>query len=119
MAIRFKKYKNKQTGETIQAIRLTPRNVDEVVEYVRKNLGTILNETKTFRSERFQDGEYVAVKVALVQKNVGANGKVKRGTRKAFRDDFIVRGEEIKIGDKKGYEFSRVRDAGIDGYSLV
>lgn len=116
MAIRFRKYQNKKTGEIITAIRLTPRNVDEVVAYVTKNVGTIVNETKTFRSERFVGGLYDAVKVALVQKNVGSDGRVKKGVRKAFRDDFIVRGDEIKVGNKKGYEFSRVRDAGIDGW---
>ena len=119
MAIRFKKYKNKQTGEVITAIRLTPRNVDEVVAYVTKNLGTILNETKVFKSERFLGDSYDAVKVSLVQKNVDAKGKVRNGVRKAFRNDFIVRGEPIVRGKFKGYEFTRVRDAGIDGYVAV
>ncbi len=119
MAIRFKKYRNKKTGEEITAIRLTPRNVDEVVAYVTKNLGTVVNETKTFKSDRFLGGSYDAVKVSLVQKNTGSDGRVRNGVRKAFRNDFIVRGAEIKRGNKKGYEFSRVRDAGIDGYDAV
>lgn len=117
MAIRFKKYKN---DAEINAIKLTPRNVAEVVAYINKNGGTALDESVVVKGLNDRDGDYLAVKVAVVQKNVyGVGGtKVKKGVRKAFRGDLIVR-TEIERNGKKAYEFSRVKDAGIDGYSLV
>lgn len=112
MAIRFRKYKNKSTGDVIQAIRLSEKNVEEVVNYVAKNGGTIVNETKVFRSENLKDGEYTAVKVAIVQRN-WVGGRIKRGVRKAFGGDFIVR----NLREDGKYEFWRIRDAGVDGFA--
>ncbi|AWN03301.1 hypothetical protein PBI_CAMILLE_54 [Microbacterium phage Camille] len=121
MAIRFRKYKNKHNNAELMAIKLTPNNVAEVVAYINKNGGTALDESVLVKSPDLRDGEYLAVKVAVVQKNVyGVGGtKVKKGVRKAFRGDLIVRQEIELPNGKKGYEFSRVRDAGIDGYELV
>jgi len=120
MAIRFKKYKNKDNNAEITAIKLTPRNVAEVVSYINKNGGTALDESVVVKGLNDRDGDYLAVKIAVVQKNpYGPGGtKVKKGVRKAFRGDLIVR-TEIERNGKKAYEFSRVKDAGIDGYSLV
>ena len=118
MSLRFRKYAGPNKS-VVTAVRLTEKNVEEVVAYIAKNKGTAVDETRTFYSPDLKDGQYTAVKIALVQKNVDAKGKVKKGTRKAFGGDLIVRTEvELPTG-KTGYEFSRIRDAGIDGYSLV
>lgn len=115
MSIRFKKYKNKNdAGTIIQAVKLTPNNVAEVVAYVTKNGGTALDESLLVKSPDLRDGEYLAVKVAIVQRN-WVGGKIKKGVRKAFRGDLIVR----NLREDGKYEFWRIRDAGIDGYSLV
>ncbi len=121
MAIRFRKYKGTKPAHVVTAIKLTPNNVAEVVAYINKNGGTALDESVLIKSPDLRDGEYLAVKVAVVQKNTsgGVPTKVTKGVRKAFRGDLIVREEIEKADGKKGYEFSRIRDAGIDGYSLV
>ena len=124
MSIRFRKYAGPRAPYTkeahvVSAIKLTERNVAEVVAYINKNKGTALDESKTFKSDQYKDGVYTAVKVSLVQKNVDIHGKVKKGVRKAFGGDLIVRTEVELPSGKSGYEFSRIRDAGIDGYSLV
>lgn len=124
MAIRFRKYKGprapyQKDAPVVTAIKLTPNNVAEVVAYINKNGGTALDESVLFNSPDLRDEKYLAVKVAVVQKNTGSNGKVKKGVRKAFRGDLIVREEIEKADGKKGYEFSRIRDAGIDGYVAV
>lgn len=124
MGIRFRKYVGPRAPYTkeapvVTAVKLTERNVAEVVAYINKNNGTAIDESRTFYDDRLKDGVYTAVKVALVQKNTDAKGKVKKGVRKAFGGDLIVRTEvELPTG-KTGYEFSRIRDAGIDGYSLT
>jgi hypothetical protein len=119
MAIRFRKYKNlKDRGTIVQAIKLTPNNVAEVVAYINKNGGTAIDESVLVKSPDLRDGEYLAVKLAIVQRN-WVGGKIKKGVRKAFRGDLIVRNElETPVNGRK-YEFFRVRDAGIDGYALV
>lgn len=114
MAIRFRKYENKKTGDLIQAVRLTAQNVDEVISHVKKNGGTILNETITFKNPDLKDGVYTAVKVAIVQR-VWVGGRVRRATRKAFGGDFIVRNKR----EDGTYEFWRVRDAGVNDYAAV
>lgn len=119
MVVRFRKYKNKKTNGTITAIKLTPNNVAEVVAYINKNKGTALDESVLVRSTYLRDGEYLAVKVAVVQKNTDAKGKVRKGVRKAFLGDFIVRTEVVDAKGKKGYEFSRVRDAGVNDFVAV
>ena len=118
MVIRFRKYTSPRTGE-VTAIKLTPDNVAEVVAYIAKNKGTALDESVLIKSPDLRDGEYLAVKVALVQKNTDAKGKVRKGVRKAFRGDFIVRTEVVDTKGKKGYEFSRVRDAGVNDFVAV
>ncbi|HMT88104.1 MAG TPA: hypothetical protein PKC73_00590 [Dermatophilaceae bacterium] len=114
MVVRFRKYTSPRTGE-VTAIKLTPDNVAEVVAYITKNKGTALDESILIKSPV----EYLAVKVALVQKNTDAKGKVRKGVRKAFRGDFIVRTEVVDAKGKKGYEFSRVRDAGVNDFVAV
>ena len=117
-AIRFRKYTGPQ-GQIVTAVRLNEKNSADVVAYINKNAGTAIDESRTFYNERLKDGQYTAVKIALVQKNVGSNGKVSKGVRKAFGGDLIVRTEVELPSGKKGYEFSRIRDEGVDGYSLV
>lgn len=115
MAIRFKKYKNtKDAGSIVNAVKLTPNNVAEVVAYVTKNGGTIIDESVLVKSPDLRDGEYLAVKVALVQR-VFVGGRTRKGVRKAFRGDLIVR----NLREDGKYEFWRIRDAGIDGYKAV
>lgn len=115
MAIRFRKYRNlKDQGTIIEAIKLTPNNVAEVVAYVNKNGGTILDESVLVKSPDLRDGEYLAVKVAIVQRN-WVGGKVKKGVRKAFRGDLIARNKR----EDGTLEFWRIRDAGIEGYKLA
>lgn len=121
MALRFRKYTSPRTGE-VTAIKLTPDNVAEVVAYIAKNKGTALDESvliKAVPGLHDRDGDYLAVKLALVQKNTDKHGKVKNGVRKAFRGDFIVRTEVVDAKGKKGYEFSRVRDAGVNDFVAV
>lgn len=118
MAIRFKKYRSPRSGE-VTAIKLTPNNVAEVAAYICKNKGTALDESQLVKGLNDGDQPYLAVKLALVQKNVDKNGKIKRGVRKAFRGDFIVRTEIELPNGKKGYEFSRVRDAGVNDFVAV
>lgn len=119
MSLRFRKYAGPNKS-VVTAVRLTEKNVEEVVAYINKNKGTAIDETQTFYDPNLKDGQYTAVKIAVVQKNVSEKtGKVSKGTRKAFGGDLIVRTEvELPTG-KTGYEFSRIRDAGVDGYSLV
>lgn len=120
MAIRFRKYKNlKDRGTIINAIKLTPDNVAEVVAYVNKHKGTALDESILVESPDLRDGQYLAVKVAIVQRYWSA-GRVRKGVRKAFRGDLIVRNElEGSTKAKPKYEFWRIRDAGIEGYQPV
>lgn len=114
MAIRFKRYRNtKDQGTIVQAIRLTPGNVHEVVAYVNKNGGEATDETILIKSEDLRGGHYAAVKVAIKQRYYTA-GKIKKGVRKAFRNDLIVRNKR----EDGTYEFWRIRDAGIDAYKL-
>lgn len=115
MAIRFRKYKNlKDQGSIVEAIKLTPNNVAEVVAYVNKNGGTAIDESVLIKSEDLRDGEYLAVKVGIVQRN-WVGGRIKRGVRKAFRGDLIARNKR----EDGTLEFFRIRDAGIDGYKLA
>ena len=119
MGIRFRKYIGTDK-KVVTAIKLTERNVEEVVAYINKNKGTAIDETQTFYDPNLKDGQYTAVKIAVVQKNVDAKGRVKKGVRKAFGGDLIVRNEVVNTATNKvAYEFSRIRDAGVDGYSLV
>lgn len=116
MVIRFKKY---QSGsETITAVRLTDKNVAEVVAYVSKNGGTILDETQVFKDTKFQEGAYTAVKVSIVQR-VRVGGRIRKSIRKAFRGDFIVRNELETPKGKQKYEFFRIRDAGVNDWVAV
>lgn len=120
MAIRFRKHRSKLSGRTIMAVRLSETNVADVVAYITKHNGTALNETQIFKGETWRDGEYHAVKLALVQKNlVGFEGKYKKAVRKAFRNDLIVRKEVELPNGKKGYEFERILDSGIADYVVV
>lgn len=114
MAIRFRKYKNtKDQGTIIEAIKLTPNNVTEVVAYVTKHGGTIVDESVLVKSPDLRDGEYLAVKVALVQRNYSVKtGKTKKAVRKAFRGDLIARNRR----EDGTLEFWRIRDAGIGGH---
>lgn len=119
MSLRFRKYAGPNKS-VVTAVRLTEKNVEEVVAYINKNKGTAVDETRTFHSPDLKDGQYTAVKLSVVQKNTGADGKVKKGVRKAFGGDLIVRTEVVNTATNKvAYEFSRIRDAGVDGYSLV
>ena len=123
MGIRFRKYIGTDK-KVVTAIKLTEKNVEEVVAYINKNKGTAIDETQTFYDPELKDGQYTAVKIAIVQKNVDAKGRVKKGVRKAFGGDLIVRNQVVntatnKVAYEVAYEFSRIRDAGIDGYSLV
>lgn len=121
MALRFRKYTSPRVGE-VTAIKLTPQNVAEVAAYINKNKGTALDESvliKAVPGLHDRDGDFLAVKLAVVQKNVGADGKVRKGVRKAFRGDFVVRTEVELPNGKKGYEFSRVRDAGVNDFVAV
>lgn len=120
MVVRFRKYTSPRTGE-VTAIKLTPDNVAEVVAYINKNGGTALDESVLFNSPDLRDEKYLAVKIAIVQKNTssGVPPKVTKGVRKAFRGDLIVREEIEKADGKKGYEFSRVRDAGVNDFVAV
>lgn len=121
MAIRFKKYKRLDGGAELSAIRITENNFAEIVEYINKNGGEATNESIVIKSEDLRGGFYTAVKIGVLQKNVyGVGGtKVKKGVRKAFRGDLIVRTEVKLPSGKKGYEFSRIKDAGVDGYKAV
>lgn len=118
MALRFRKYTSPRVGE-VTAIKITPNNVAELVAYINKNGGTALDESVLVKSPDLRDGEYLAVKLAVVQKNTDAKGKTRNGTRKAFRGDFIVRTELEKPVGKQKYEFSRVRDAGVNDFVAV
>lgn len=114
--VRFRKYKNTaDQGSVIQAVKLTPDNVASVVAYVAKHGGTIVDESMVVKSPDLRDGEYLAVKVALVQRNLSESGKVSKGVRKAFRGDFIVR----NLREDGKYEFWRIRDAGVNNYVAV
>lgn len=118
MAVRFRKYKA-QKGEEINAIVLNEKNVAEVVAYINKNRGTALDETQVFTGDHLEGGSYTAVKVALVQKNVDKLGKLKKGVRKAFRGDVIVRKAVELANGKPGYEFSRIKAVDFESYTLV
>lgn len=121
MAIRFRKYKSPRTGE-VTAIKLTPNNVAEVVAYINKNGGTAVDESVLIKSPDLRDGEYLAVKVAVSQLNLhSATGRLYRGVRKAFRGDFIVRElvDSSRDNPKPHYQFSRVRDAGVNDFVAV
>ena len=115
--IRFKKYKNK-AGEEIKALKITEKNVQELVDYINKNGGTALNETQIFKSEHLKDGEYAAVKIANVQRTPSAT-RVRRDVRKAYANDFIVRDEVPGKDGYLHYEFSRVRAADFSEYAAV
>lgn len=104
MTIRFQKYKRTSRGDVVQAIRLTDKNVAEVVAYVNKNGGKATNETVEF------DGHF-AVKVGITQR-VWESGRIRKRIRKAFRGDFIVR----NLREDGTYEFWRIRDAGVNDF---
>lgn len=111
MAIRFRKYVNK-VGDEVRAIRITEKNVEELVSFISKNGQTALDETKVFYSPDLKDGQYTAVKLALVQTNVSAKtGKKSKGVRKAFGGDVIVRNEDGS--------FSRIKSYDFDGYKAA
>ena len=118
MSLRFRKYAGANRS-VVTAVRLSEKNVEEVVAYINNNKGTAVDETQTFYNPDLKDGQYTAVKLSVMQKNVGYDGKVKKGVRKAFGGDLIVRTEVELPSGKTGYEFSRIRDAGVDGYSFV
>ncbi len=117
MAIRFRKYKNK-VGDVVSALRLTEKNVEELVSYITTNKGTAIDETRVFHSPDLKDGQYTAVKLALVQVNTTPSG-TRRGVRKAYANDVIIRTEVELPSGKPGYAFSRVKSADFEEYAAV
>lgn len=115
MGIRFRKYSTKNSE--VRAVKLTETNVVELVEYINKHRGTALDESTRIPAGNLFDKEYVAPKISLVQKNVGWNGKVKRGVRKAFIGAGIVRKTITNAETNKiSYEFYRIPAAEFENY---
>lgn len=81
MAIRFKKYqdKNRSVGP-VKALRITERNLSELVAYITKNGGTAFLT---------KGSENKPVRIRIKQRNFGENWG-KRDWRVANVGDFIV-----------------------------
>lgn len=120
MAIRFKKYKNK-VGDEVKALRITEKNVEELVAYIVNNGGKARDESKTYHSDALKDGQYTAVKLALRQLVLhSASKRHYRAVRKAFGGDIIIRHEvENPTPDGPRYEFSRIKAKDFEEYGVV
>ena len=104
MAIRFKKYKHKAGGDrTFRAIRITDRNLAELVAYICRNGGSAFATSG-------EGGK--PVRIRIKQRNYGHNWG-KRDWRVAKVGDFIVR-HDFEPGDldrvTKSVEFERVNE---------
>jgi len=103
MAIRFKKYKAKGTGnDGLFAIRITDANIDEIAEYIKKNGGSAFVTSGAEGKPR---------RLRIKQRNFGENWG-KRDWRVAVVGDFVSRRDvEPEFRPVLGkLEFSRVKE---------
>lgn len=107
MAIKTTAYTvNGGGNKTVRAVRITEKNYAELVDYITRNGGTAVGSEFVTKS-----GDVLNHKIEIVQRNLGADGKVRKGVRVARPGDFIVR-EEIGTNEKGKpiYAFSRVKE---------
>jgi len=123
MVIRFKKYRN-PAGDEVKALKLSEKNVEEVVAYMTKNGWKAKDETQVYQSEDLKkvlkDGQFTSVKLELDVKYRDSMGRPRKAPRKAHAGDFIVRQEvPSKETGTLVYEFTRIKAADFEHYKLV
>jgi hypothetical protein len=106
MAIRFKKYRHKAGGTRVfRAIRVTEKNIPELVAYICRNGGAATGHTGDTKSGR-------PPRIRIKQRTFG-NGWTKRDWRVAKVGDFIVRydhEDEIVNKGLNKIEYERVTE---------
>lgn len=105
MALRLKKYRFRGNGDVVRAIRITEKNLAEIVDYINNQGGAATGHLGNTRSGK-------KPRIRIKQRNFGENwGKV--DWRVAYIGDFIVRDDyerEFKGVNTKYKDFSRVKD---------
>lgn len=105
MAIRTKKYRHKAGGTRhVRAVRITEKNLTELVAYINRNGGAATGHNGDTASGR-------PARIRIKQRNFGENWG-KRDWRVARVGDFIVKHDfsDEPVEGLPSIEFSRVKD---------